>query len=96
MNFATLLTIYQFLVTIAPLVASIYDAVRLLFPDGTPGAVKMDTFRAMVRQLLATRDELKRFEPIFEEAWPLLQTMIEAFHHNAKSQPTSNPGSASQ
>jgi hypothetical protein len=81
----TLMAVYEFLRIIAPLISQIYDAVRQLFPEGTPGAVKLDTFRAMVRQLLDTTEELKKFAPIFEQAWPMLHTMLEAFHSNEKA-----------
>lgn len=76
----TLLTIWQFLAAIAPLVAQLYDACRQLFPDGTPGATKLDAFKSLLQQAVATMDELKKFEPVFNQAWPLVKTMVDSFH----------------
>jgi len=80
-----LMMIWQFLALIAPMVGAIYDTCRSMFPDGTPGAIKMDAFKALLQQAVAMRDELKRFEPVWNEAWPMVQTMVEAYHTFEKS-----------
>lgn len=83
--FARLLLIFQFIQTVAPLLSTIYNAVRGMFPDGTAGATKMDAFKGLFMQAVAMEDELKKFLPIAESAWPMIQTMIEAIHKDFKT-----------
>lgn len=76
---AQLILIWQLLSAVAPLLNQLYEICKAMFPDA-PGMVKLEAFRSLLQQTIATSEELKQYEPVFAQAWPLIKTLVDALH----------------